>query len=339
MKSSLSEYLLKELKIELTNTCNLMCKHCSSMSKKTDTTMIDYEKVISIINEAAQMGVEEIKFSGGEPLLWPKLEEVIKKANDYKIKTTIYTTGNIPNFDEKLISIKAAGVKRIIFTLFDSNPIEHEKVTLVEGSFEKTIHALKLCSEHSIKAEIHFVPLASNYKHLPQIAEHAKNVGAETISLLRLVPQGRAQNQKAELLSKEQNIQLRDIILDLRKQGYNIRVGSPYNFLNIEGSIPCCSGIEQLTIRPDLTICPCDAFKGVSPKNLQISDDFYSLSNNTLYDCWNKSTYLNKIREYVNMPEKCSNCKTCPTGCLGQKFYTYGELTPKPDPMCLKYCF
>lgn len=338
MKSNSSKYLLKELKIEATNACNLRCKHCSSMSKKTDTTMIGYEKVISMINEAIQMGVKEIKFSGGEPLLWTKLEDAIKKANDYKIKTTIYTTGNIPDFDEKLISIKTAGVKRIIFTLFGSNLIEHEKVTLVEGSFAKTIHALKLCSALDIKTEIHFVPLASNYKSLTEIAKLAKNVEAEKISLLRLVPQGRAQKQKQEFLSKEQNLELKNIILYLRKQGHNIRVGSPYNFLNIEGSESCCSGIDQLTVRPDLTICPCDAFKGILPDDLNISDDFYSLSNNTLQDCWHKSTYLSKIREYVNMPtsEKCSDCKTCPTGCLGQKFYKYGKLIQTPDPMCLK---
>lgn|SRR5574344_340788 len=337
MKSNLSKYQLKELKIEVTDACNLACKHCSSLSKTINAKTIQYEKVVSIIDEAVHMGVEEIKFSGGEPLLWARIEEIIKLVNNYKIKSTIYTTGNVPDFNKKLNLIKAAGIKRIIFTLFDSNPIKHEKVTLVKGSFNNTIEALKKCAEFNIKTEIHFVPFASNYQYLPELAKLSREVGAEKISILRLVPQGRAKDQMNELLSTKQNIELKNIILDLRKQGYNIRIGSPYNFLNIEGSVACCSGIEELTIRPDLTICPCDAFKGVSPLDLQLFDEYYSLSNNTLYDCWHKSTYLNKVREYVKMPvsETCSACKMCDTGCLGQKFYKYGKLTSKPDPMCL----
>jgi radical SAM protein with 4Fe4S-binding SPASM domain len=97
-----------------------------------------------------------------------------------------------------------------------------------------------------------------------------------------------------------------------------------------------------LTISPDLRISPCDAFKQITPEMLGTSSEFYSLAKSSLVDCWEKSSYMQKIREYLTTPfaEKCSGCNTlenCLSGCMAQKFYAYGELGKRPDPMCLAY--
>lgn len=334
----MKNFHLKELKIELTDACNLCCKHCSSLAKKTSTKEISLNKAKIIIEEAIRMGVEEIKFSGGEPLLWKGIDELINILNNNNIKTCVYTTGNISLFNEKIEILKSMGLNRIIFSLFSSDRKQHEDVTKIKGSYNKTISAIEKCVSLNISTEIHFVPLASNYKELPQIAWLGKKIGVSNISILRLVPQGRATKHKKEFLSIEQNIELREIIITLRKQGYNIRVGSPYNFLGLEDSKPCNSGTEELTIRPDLTICPCDAFKGITPKDLGIKDKYYSLKNNSLKECWEKSNYLNEIRKFSTDKnyKQCTTYKQCNCGCLGQKFYSIGYLNYLSDPMCLK---
>ena len=334
----MKKFYLKELKIELTDACNLCCKHCSSLAKKISTKEISLNKAKIIIEEAIRMGVEEIKFSGGEPLLWKGIDELINILNNNNIKTCVYTTGNISLFNEKIEILKSMGLNRIIFSLFSSDRKQHEDVTKIKGSYNKTISAIEKCVSLNISTEIHFVPLASNYKELPQIAWLGKKIGVSNISILRLVPQGRATKHKKEFLSIEQNIELREIIITLRKQGYNIRVGSPYNFLGLEDSKPCNSGTEELTIRPDLTICPCDAFKGITPKDLGIKDKYYSLKNNSLKECWEKSNYLNEIRKFSTDKnyKQCTTYKQCNCGCLGQKFYSIGYLNYLSDPMCLK---
>lgn len=335
----MQKFYLKELKIELTDACNLCCKHCSSLAKKFSTKEISINKAKIIIEEAIKMGVEEIKFSGGEPLLWEGIEELINILKKHNIKSCIYTTGNIELFDEKIEMLKNIGLSRVIFSLFSSDRKQHEYVTKTKGSYNQTISAIEKCVSLDISTEIHFVPLVSNYNELPKIAWLGKKIGVRNISVLRLVPQGRASKHKNDFLSMEQNIELREMIINLRKQGYNIRVGSPYNFLGLEDSKPCNSGTEELTIRPDLTICPCDAFKGVTPEDLGIKDEYYSLKNNSLEECWEKSNYLNEIRKFSTNKnyKQCSECQYCNCGCLGQKFYSAGYLNFSSDPMCLNF--
>lgn len=333
----LKEFSLKELKIELTDACNLCCKHCSSLAKRIASKNIPYSKVLDIVNEAIAMGVKEIKFSGGEPLLWKGLEKVIRIISRNNIKVCIYTTGNIDQFNTTIENFKENGLDRVIFSLFSAKKDSHEKITKKEGSYNNTISAIEKCVELGIKTEIHFVPMASNYKELPQIAWLGKRLNVTNISILRLVPQGRAKSQKDEILSKEQNKELRNIIVTLRNDGYNIRVGSPYNFLNLPDSKPCNSGTEELTIRPNLTICPCDAFKGVKPSDLGIDDKYYSLEKHSLKECWEKSFFLNYIRSFSTDQcyKQCNNFENCNCGCLGQKYYSSGTLNNIPDPMCL----
>lgn len=333
----MKDFLLKELKIELTDACNLCCKHCSSLAKRMASKNISYSKVLDIANEAIAMGVDEIKFSGGEPLLWKDIDKIINFISKNNIKTCIYTTGNVNQFNAAIAKLKENGLDRAIFSLFSAKKDNHEKITKKDGSYNNTISAIEKCVELGIKTEIHFVPMASNYKELPQIAWLGKRLGVTNISILRLVPQGRAKSQKDEILSKEQNKELRNIIVTLRNNGYNIRVGSPYNFLNLPDSKPCNSGTEELTIRPNLTICPCDAFKGVKPGDLGINDEYYSLEKHSLKECWEKSSFLNYIRSFSmdKFYKQCHNYENCHCGCLGQKCYISGSLKNIPDPMCL----
>ena len=174
---------------------------------------------------------------------------------------------------------------------------------------------------------------------LPKIAEQARNFGINRISVLRLVPQGRG-SENISLLSLSQNIELRKILNKLRCEGTEIRIGSPYNFMMLCEDPKCLSGIDRLTVGPDLRIHPCDAFKHILPQDICKNLKFTSLRDHSLKDCWNKSEYLKTVRSYIEScyPEECTNCPKilkCKSGCMAQKFYAYGKLLKTPDPMCL----
>ncbi len=85
--------MLKEIKIELTNKCARNCKHCSSRATNNSLEVkeLDFTKVVKIIKEAKKLNVKNIVFTGGEPLLYERLNDLIKIASDLGIDTTIYT--------------------------------------------------------------------------------------------------------------------------------------------------------------------------------------------------------------------------------------------------------
>ena len=71
--------MLKEVKIELTNKCSRNCKHCSSNATSSigNLKILDFEDVSRIIKEAKLMGADTIVFTGGEPLMYDRLSELV----------------------------------------------------------------------------------------------------------------------------------------------------------------------------------------------------------------------------------------------------------------------
>lgn len=329
---------LKEIKIELTYKCNLRCIHCSSEGDDSFTTKIPFNEVLKIIKSAKDMGVKTISFSGGEPLLYDKLHDIVNSANLQDIQVKIYTSGTTENYNEFLECIDRGQVT-FIFSLYHSSSEIHDKVTGVRGSFHKTISALKL-TKNRFDCEIHFVPLSYNYNGLESLCELVVSLGVHQISVLRFVPQGRGATDKSLSLNKTQWLELHNSIKKLRERGFSVRTGSPLNFLFLNDNPCCSSGLDKLVVAPDQKIYPCDAFKQLSSQELLLLDDEHSsLIHSRLQDCWNNSVYLNKIRCVLDEQpsDVCQACKMlsrCRTGCLAQKILSTGTFYGK-DPDCI----
>ncbi len=340
MDSQVSTFKLKEIKIEVTHKCPLICIHCSSDATPSCKKEISKEKCVEIITEAIKMGVHKIAFSGGEPLLWHSINEVVETASSSGADVTIYTSGNVENVEDKLKTLMAKGLHRVILSLYSPDKKQHERITRIDGSFNKTIYAIQIANALKLKVEIHFVALSSNYKLLRGIAELGKSIGVSKVSVLRFVPQGRGTLLQSGVLDRMQNLELRRIINDLRNEGYDIRTGSPLNFLMVNNEPECLSAINRLIVDPDLRIFPCDAFKNIRAEEIVGTLKMSSLDESSLRECWQRSPYFEAIRNYLTTEfeepcKSCKNLKKCLSGCLAQKVISNGTLKKDQDPSCL----
>lgn len=340
MKSRMPKYHLNEIKIEVTHDCRLKCLHCSSFAGQDTGRSLEWESCEKIIDDAKAMGVRELAFSGGEPLIWDHIAEATKLASGHDIEVFLYTSGYAPNARRIIKSLRNFGLSKAMFSIFGENAEQHESITKVRGSYRQTIEIASYGVSLGLDTEFHFVPFSSNYKSLRRVAEQAREMGIKRVSVLRLVPQGRGRNISGLQLDHLENMELRRMIENLRKAGHDIRLGSPYNFIMLREKPQCKSGIDRLIVGPDLKIFPCDAFKHISPEQIGVNSTFSSLRNNNLSECWEKSPYLNTVRKHLNgnFANTCKECHKfdlCLSGCLAQKFYHYGELKNCPDPMCL----
>jgi len=340
MKYHKPPFKLREFKIEVTHKCNLNCLHCSSDASSFNTLEISKKDCLRILKESISMGVKQVAFSGGEPLLWTGLEEAINIAINGGLIISIYTSGNVDNISSKLESINQLGVKKFVFSIFGKSANLHERITRVSGSFDRTINAIKSAKQTGLTTELHFVPFSNNYYELEDIAMLGKDLGISRISVLRFVPQGRGQLLKKRVLNKLQNLELKRIIERLRKKGLEIRTGSPYNFLMLNDQPECSSGIDRLIIGPDLRIYPCDAFKQIKAEEVVGTLAESSVNGYSLLKCWENSPFLQAVRDYLTTPffKKCSSCKAlekCLSGCLAQKVLINYDFRKQPDPDCL----
>ena len=342
---------LKELKIELTKNCPLTCVHCSSNAHSGNKIQLSREAVISLVDQAAKLKVESIVFSGGEPLLWPWLDDAVSACAFHGLHCSLYSTGINMTGDgaQKILNLKKRGLRRVIFSLHSPLKEHHEEITRQIGSFDKTVTVMRTIGNGAIEREIHFVPLKRNYKHLLKLVELAKDLDIRKINILRFVPQGRGEALKKshEMLMHKETKDLRTLILRCRKNhDVEIRLGSPYNIMLLNIDVDCIAAWRTLCIGPNGNIYPCDAFKNMEPCDIGLEDSYNNILSHSLRECWEHSAYLGAIRRYLTtrFREPCSNCKElerCKSGCLTQKVLDQesienGDIAKRPDPLCLK---
>ena len=93
MKYRLNDSGLQILEIEVTNRCNLNCKHC--YVKRTPYVDLPQTLVKKIIEESNNLGVNRLTFTGGEPLLYPGLIELAQYAKQLGIPELALLTNGL----------------------------------------------------------------------------------------------------------------------------------------------------------------------------------------------------------------------------------------------------
>ncbi len=129
------------VEIEITRRCNLKCVHCCrdcpTVSEDFDST-----KLIKIINNLGKIGTVGITFTGGEPLLYNKIEKILKVAKSNYLSIAILTNGSMLA-DEEFFRSLAKYAGSIQFSLYGPTAEIHEKITQVRGSFNLLMTAVK----------------------------------------------------------------------------------------------------------------------------------------------------------------------------------------------------
>lgn len=89
-----SEYTnLYRCELLLTNRCNFNCPYC----RNTGHTDISYDEAERVLKLWSMCGLKSIRFSGGEPTLYPHLRQLVTKAVSYNMKRiAISTNGSAP---------------------------------------------------------------------------------------------------------------------------------------------------------------------------------------------------------------------------------------------------
>lgn len=135
--------------IEITNKCNLKCKHCYNESDShCDDSMkvIDYYKVIDLL---LKIGVSKIQITGGEPFL---NKDNLKQMLDYTIGKfsyiEIFTNGTL--ITEEWFEYLLKNDIHIALSVYSYDSQMHDSVTGLEGSFYKTNKTIKNLKKYGV---------------------------------------------------------------------------------------------------------------------------------------------------------------------------------------------
>lgn len=108
----------KSLRISLLNRCNLSCTYCTMGEDSiTDHTSIEVNNLLTIVEKLhSVLGLETVRLTGGEPLLYPHLPEVVKGIIQLGINDIKLTTNGFL-LERQAVELKEAGITSINVSL------------------------------------------------------------------------------------------------------------------------------------------------------------------------------------------------------------------------------
>jgi GTP 3',8-cyclase len=141
------------LRISLTDKCNLRCIYCmpddkSSIKNCEDT--INFQEILKIIKASAALGVDKVRFTGGEPLVVKDIEKLIYETSKISGIEDISLTTNGILLGDKVEELRRAGLTRVNISLDTLNAEKYAHITR-GGKVEKVKETIEKCISLGIK--------------------------------------------------------------------------------------------------------------------------------------------------------------------------------------------
>lgn len=306
---------LNEITIEVTQQCANRCIYCSSLSDIEKTEALDLETIHKVVDDAKALGAKSVSLSGGEPFLREDIAKIVDYifAKDLQVRVyssgVYYLNGKYSSIPVSLLEAVKDKIEALIFNYETIDAVLYATIMGTEAANLALLdETIKQAIALGIPVEAHLVPMHCNYHQIPDVLSKLYNMGVKNVSFLRLVPQGRAMENRDQVELNDEEQKEMNQILTKSAETYQdkIRLGLPFSAKRAV----CGTGTVKLTVRYDGYVFPCEAFKngmmeigeGVSPNNVK---------EKNLNEIFTHSAYLQAVRSGLGDYTKCEGEEHC----------------------------
>lgn len=291
------------LQMDITQACTERCVHC--YIPEYNPLFLPFEKIKEIIDEFAEMGGLELSLSGGECMLHPDFEKIVRYAREKDLIVGVLS--NLTLCDEQKIKLLQETESTVQVSLYSMQPEIHDSITQRKGSWLKTKTAIEKLREAQVPCRISCPTMKGNFKGYLDVINYARSLkmSAQTDFVIMAKMDGDTSNLSCRLALNETKELLQDIIFK------SVPVNSEYfnpakkeEFVSDEewkSRKVCGAGIDSMCIGAEGNYYPCPAFGG------------YVLGNcfkENLKEVWLHSPAILKLRNVRGKDfPKCVTCK------------------------------
>jgi len=133
---------ITDLRLSVTDRCNYRCVYCRTGTDGAQYDDLPLAEYVRMVRLFVSLGIEKIRFTGGEPLLRQGLPELIREVaamrpqfSEGKLDLALTTNGHL--LEQMAASLKAAGLQRITVSMDAVDDATMTRITRVPGSFER----------------------------------------------------------------------------------------------------------------------------------------------------------------------------------------------------------
>lgn len=306
--------VLSELAI--TSRCNLRCAFCYAGINCTaapgpDLSLRHVKRLLGVIRNDAK--VPSVSLTGGEPTLREDIFRIIRYAKRLDMRVNLISNGTLidKSFAKKL---KSSGLDTAQISIEGSRAEVHDKITGVNGSFEKAISAMGFLREQGIPVHGNTTLSAENkedVKHLPLMY---REMGFDRFSMNLVIPVGSVMKNRELGMTYSQAATVIDIVnKESVRQGIEFMWYSPvplkiYNTITEGlGNKGCAACDGLLSVDSSGNLLPCSSW----------NEPVGNLLRESFKDVWNskRSVFIRHKKEAPKECEGCEHFQVCQGAC------------------------
>lgn len=244
---------LETVVLQVTTKCPYSCPQC--YMKRGDGNM-DFDIAKKIIDEAVNLGAKAVQLTGGEPLIYPYIFDIIGYASNRGLMTLLATSG-YNCFEDTFYRLSKNGLTAICVSI---NGISESSNSKSRESFQEALNTVRIAKRYNIFCFLNVVVTDDNVDELDTFAIYAKRNNIVSINLLRPVISNDGKyvpSLSKEALSKlvhittknPENVELFNVEGCFREYWELARgtdfycrdIGKTTYFVNVDGSVSPCS--------------------------------------------------------------------------------------------------
>ncbi|MEM9491954.1 MAG: radical SAM protein, partial [Myxococcota bacterium] len=269
------------------------CVHC--YQDHTDKPELSTDEVIDVLDQLAAAGVLFLTLMGGEFFMRRDADLILRAAHDRGFAIKLLTTGH--HIGERRADLIASlRPIQVDMSLYGARPEVHEAVTRQPGSWQRTYRAARLLIARRIPVLLKAPAMDSNAGDLAELAELARDVGAEysfdpNITSMESggdEPIGlRMSAESLRAFYRDQASGVASFLADTigrSEGGRDPRNGAELRPLS---ATPCRAGQQAVSIGPQGQVKPCNGLPVVCG----------DLREQSFEDIWTGSAFLGEIRQ------------------------------------------
>ena len=142
----------RKLRVAVTDRCNLRCQFCMPKSPVwlSSDEILTFEELLRVVSLCAEMGVEKLRLSGGEPLMRRDLPELVRMLKGVRGIRFVGMTTNGQLLTENASALKEAGLDSVTISLQSLKPEKYREIT-GGGRLEKTLAGIQAAKDNEFK--------------------------------------------------------------------------------------------------------------------------------------------------------------------------------------------
>ena len=194
--------------------CNLTCKHCYSISADTDFKgELSTEEVFTVMDDLKAFRVPALILSGGEPLLRPDIFEIAARSKALGFYTALSSNGTL--IDEAMCRRIAEVDFHYVGISLDGIAATHDKFRRMDGAFDKSLKALRLCRDAGLKVGVRFTLTQDNFHDLPALLELCEREEIPRFYFSHLNYAGRGNKNRKDDAQHQMTRQAMDLLFEV----------------------------------------------------------------------------------------------------------------------------